>query len=56
MAWNNFIYGLGEFFEWTFGILPMLGNGFNYLIMIVMTVFFFYWMGQMSKHKKAGES
>ncbi len=54
-GWNSFVYGLGDFFEWTFGLLTILGNGFNYLLMIIMTILFFYWMGQMMKHRRAGE-
>ena len=55
MSWNNFVYGLGDFFEWTFQILPVLGNGFNYLLMLIMVVLFIYWMGQMVKYNRAGE-
>lgn len=55
MALRNFFEGLGEFFDWTFQILPWVGNNFNYLIMAVMTGYAIYWFGQMVKHSRAGE-
>jgi hypothetical protein len=53
---NEIWYGLGDLFQWTFQILPALGNLPNVLFMLIMTGYFIYWMGQMFKHKKAGES
>ena len=55
MSWNDFVYGLGDFFEWTFQILPVLGNVVNYLFLALGFVFFFYWMGQMAKHNRQGQ-
>lgn len=54
MSWNNFVYALGDFFEWTFGILPILGNSVNYIFLALGFIFFFYWMGQMAKHNREG--
>lgn len=48
--------GLADFFEWTFQILPVLGNNFNLLLFIIGWILFFYWMGQMIKHRRAGEA
>ncbi|MDX5325920.1 MAG: hypothetical protein LPK80_06630 [Bacteroidota bacterium] len=55
MTWRNLFEGLGDFFEWTFQILPILGNTMNYLFMAIGTVMFIYWLGQMRKHARAGE-
>jgi len=52
MSWNNFVYALGDFFEWTFGILPILGNSVNYIFLALGFIFFFYWMSQMAKHNR----
>ena len=56
MSWNDIVYGLGHFLEWTFGILPVLGNIPNFLFLVIGFLFFFYWMGQLRKHSKAGEN
>lgn len=55
MPLREFFTALGDFFEWTFEMLPALGNGANYFFMLVGVIYFFYWMGQMFKHKAAGE-
>lgn len=49
-------YALGDFFQWTFQILPALGNIPNYLLLFIGFVAFFYWMNEMRKHQKAGEN
>lgn len=46
---------IGDFFIWTFKILPVLGNVPNILLMGIGFIAFFYWMGQMRKHAQAGE-
>lgn len=43
-AYNDFIYGLGDFFTWTFSILPALGNLPNYLYAILMFAGVIYWL------------
>lgn len=55
MSWNEFIYGLGDLIEWTFQILPILGNGFNLVLIIIMFILFFYWMSRMVKFQRANE-
>lgn len=48
--------GLGHFFEWTFQILPVLGNFMNLLLFIIGWILFIYWISQMVKHNRAGEA
>ena len=55
MQIKDIVYALGDFFEWTFEILPVLGNSVNYLFLALGFIFFFYWMGQMAKHNREGE-
>ena len=50
-----FFESLGDLFEWTFGFLPAAGPFINNLFIVIGFVFFFYWVGQMFKHQKAGE-
>ncbi|MFN3951675.1 MAG: DUF6341 family protein [Thermaurantimonas sp.] len=52
---SKIAYALGDFFEWTFQILPVLGNLPNILFLLIGFVAFIYWMNEMRKHQKAGE-
>tara|TARA_B100001250_G_C19510966_1_gene661656 strand:+ start:128 stop:346 length:219 start_codon:yes stop_codon:yes gene_type:complete len=56
MQFKDIVEGLGDFFEWTFGILPILGNIPNILFLLIGSVLFLYWMMEMRKHSKAGEN
>ena len=51
-----FFEGLGDFIQWTFGLVKFLGNGMNVLFALIITALIIYWLGQMVKHKKAGEA
>ena len=53
---NDIVYALGDFFTWSFKILPAVGNGPNIVISLVITGYFTYWLMQIRKHKKAGEN
>lgn len=53
--WNDIIYGLADFFWETFKILPVLGNNFNTLLIIVGFVMLFFWLSQMAKYNKKAE-
>ena len=55
MPIRDFFNSVGDLFEWTFELLPVLGNGANYFFMAVGVVYFGYWMSQMFKHSAAGE-
>jgi len=52
---NDLFYSLGDFFVWTFKLLPALGNLPNFLFIAVITGYFLYWLSQMKKHSRAGE-
>lgn len=55
MQVKDIVNALGDFFLWTFEMLPVLGNGPNILFLAIGSVLFLYWMGQMRKFNKAGE-
>lgn len=55
MPLRNFFEALGDFFEWTFQILPILGNNLNYVFMLIITGFTLYWFREMNRQRKAGE-
>jgi len=55
MSWNDFVYGLGDFFELTFEILPLLGNLPNILFTLILVGGIGYWLLQLKKYKTLAE-
>ena len=55
MPFRFFFESLGKIFEFTFQILPILGNNLNYLFMAVIAGLGIYWLREMLKHQKARE-
>lgn len=59
--WRAIFEGIGDFFQWTFGILEMLGSGFNGIGFVnvfwifVIAALNIYWISQMRGHAKKGE-
>ena len=51
MTWNDFVYGLGDFLEWTFQILPFLGNLPNVLFTLTIFGGLIYWLRELKKYK-----
>jgi len=51
MTWNDFVYGLGDFLEATFKILPTLGNLPNILFSLVIFFGLVYWIMELKKYK-----
>lgn len=56
MQFKDIVYSIGDFFEWTFGILPVLGNIPNLIFLLIGSVMFLYWIGQMMGHARRGEN
>jgi|OM-RGC.v1.037116447 hypothetical protein len=55
MQVKDVVYAIGDFFEWTFQILPVLDNLPNMLFLGIGFILFFYWMAQMAAHARRGE-
>ncbi len=55
MQVKDIVEGLGDFLLWTFEILPTLGNIPNFLFILIGSILFLYWMGQMLGHQRRGE-
>ena len=55
MTWNDFVYGLGDFMEATFTILPALGNLPNILFSLVIFFGLIYWIMELKKYKAAAK-
>lgn len=46
---TDFFFLLGDLFEWTFQIFAIIGNAFNYLLIIIGLGGFLYWMNIQRK-------
>tara|TARA_B100000768_G_scaffold180719_1_gene201427 strand:- start:1886 stop:2056 length:171 start_codon:yes stop_codon:yes gene_type:complete len=55
MPFRFFFESLGKIFEFTFQILPVVGNNLNYIFMAAIAGLGGYWLREMLKHQKAGE-
>mgnify|MGYP001295253777 CR=1 FL=1 len=55
MTWNEIVYGLGDLLEWTFGILPTLGNLPNALFSLVILGGLVFWILELKKYKAKAE-
>lgn len=51
---NGFIEFCHQLFYKTFEILPLLGNGANYLFLSIMGVIFLYWLNIIRKTEHEG--
>ncbi len=49
MSSSDFFYGIGDFFQWTFGFFEFIGNKFNYFLLLLGFFGFFYWMNIQKK-------
>ena len=53
---KDFWYFIGDFFTKSFEILPIIGNKFNYLYILIISAFLVLWTVQMFKHQKEKKS
>lgn len=49
---NNIWHAIGDFFEYIFEFMPLLGNSINYFYIVVIFTFLVVWTSKMIKHKK----
>lgn len=47
IMWTDFIYAIGDFFWWTFEILEVLGNNFNWFLILVGAVMIGWWITKL---------
>ena len=52
---TNFIYAIGDFFEFIFQFMPLIGDYMNYFYIIVISVFLIVWTIKMIGFRKRGE-
>jgi len=55
MNFTEFVYAVGDFFQATFKILPILGNKVNVLFIIISLLGIVYWLRKQVKYNKEAE-
>lgn len=49
MSSSTFFYGIGDFLTWTFGFFELVGNIFNYSLIVLGFIGLFYWLNWQKK-------
>ena len=49
MSSSTFFYGIADFLQWTFGFFEVVGNKFNYSLIVLGFVGLFYWLNTQKK-------
>jgi hypothetical protein len=47
---------IAGFLQWTFGIFEIIGNGFNYAVIVLGFIGLFYWLNLQKKFNAEAES
>lgn len=56
MSSTDIFWGIGDLMQWTFGIFEVIGNSFNYLLLILGFVGFGIWMNMQKKYNAEAEA
>jgi hypothetical protein len=49
MTWTDFVYKIGDTFQWSFGFFEFVQNYFNTLLILLGFFGFYYWMRTQKK-------
>lgn len=49
MTWTDFVYKIGDTFQWSFGFYEFVQNYFNTLLILLGFFGFYYWMRTQKK-------
>lgn len=49
---NDIIFGIGDFFAWTFQIFPIIGMVMNWIFVLILTGLLVFWMVQIVRSGK----
>ncbi|MEN9699222.1 MAG: hypothetical protein RLZZ301_420 [Bacteroidota bacterium] len=52
MTWTDFVYKIGDAFQWSFGFYEWVQNNFNVLLILLGFFGFGYWMFTQNKLSK----
>ncbi len=53
---TNFWYAVGDFLQWTLGIYDVIGNKFNYLVIIFGFIGLFYWLNRQRGYNEEAKN
>jgi hypothetical protein len=56
MTLLEFFNGLGDIFLWTFQMFEMIGNSFNYTLIVLGFVGLFIWLNKQRKYNQEAEN
>ena len=49
MSSSTIFHAIGDFLTWTFGAFEIIGNGFNYAVIVLGFVGLFIWLNKQRK-------
>jgi hypothetical protein len=55
ITWTDVFEGLGNFFQWIFKGMRMLGQGPNIIIWLLVIGGIFYWTMRLNRYKKESQ-
>jgi len=56
MTLSEIFNGIGDIFLWTFQMFEMIGNKFNYALIVVGFIGLFIWLNKQRKFNAAAEN
>ena len=55
ITWTDVFYATGDFFEWIFKGMRVLGQGPNVIIWLLIVGILAYWTMRLSRYRKAAQ-
>ncbi len=55
LTWTDVFYAIGNFFQWIFKGMRVLGQGPNVIIWILILGILVYWTMRLSRYKKQAQ-
>jgi hypothetical protein len=52
ITWTDVFYAIGDFFQWIFKGMKVLGHGPNVIIWILIIGGIFYWTMRLARYRK----
>jgi hypothetical protein len=56
MSSSTIFHAIGDFLTWTLGIFDVIGNTFNYAVIVLGFVGLFYWLNLQRKFNAQAEN
>jgi len=55
ITWTDIFYGIGDFFEWIFKGMQVLGHGPNVIIWLLVIGILAYWIMRLMRFRKESQ-